>query len=59
MPQLNYPSQFLNATSDGLCKTIRAQYWKTSCANFYRKDGLSATAIIYKRKCRNTEMTAG
>ena len=30
----------------GVVRTIKAQYYKNSLANFIRKDGLGATAVI-------------
>ncbi|WP_156098328.1 hypothetical protein [Prevotella amnii] len=29
-----------------VCRTIKAQYYKVGKANFIRKDGLGATAVI-------------
>jgi len=29
-----------------LCRTIKAQYWKNSFANFVRQDGMGATAVL-------------
>lgn len=36
----------INTDSMGNCRTIRAQYYKNSIANFLAKDGKSATGII-------------
>ena len=36
----------LNPTTDGLCKTIKGQYYKNSLANFIHEDGRSATGVI-------------
>ena len=36
----------LNATPDGVCRTIKAQYGKNSLNNFMRTDGFGATAVI-------------
>ncbi len=36
----------INASTDGTCRTLKANYWKVSCANFIHKDGLGATGII-------------
>lgn len=32
--------------SGGVSKTIKAQYWKNSLANFIRQDGTAATGIM-------------
>lgn len=31
---------------EGVARTIKAQYYKNSLANFIRQDGLGATAVI-------------
>lgn len=31
---------------EGMARTIKAQYYKNSLANFIRQDGLGATAVI-------------
>lgn len=35
----------LNPTKDGICRTIKSQYWKNSLANFIRDGGYGATAV--------------
>lgn len=35
-----------NVCKDGTCRTIKAQYYKNSLANFVREDGLGATCVI-------------
>lgn len=36
----------VNPSLGGVSKTIKAQYWKNSLANFIRSDGTAATGII-------------
>lgn len=36
----------VNPSLGGVSKTIKAQYWKNSLANFIRNDGTAATGII-------------
>ena len=37
----------INTASEGICRTIRAQYWKNSLANFFHVGGgFGATAVI-------------
>ena len=33
-------------TEEGVVRTIKAQYYKNSLANFIRQDGLGATAVM-------------
>jgi hypothetical protein len=35
-----------NPSAGGLCKTIKAQYFKNSLANFIHPGGYGATAVI-------------
>lgn len=36
----------INTCHEGMARTIKAQYYKNSLANFIRQDGLGATAVI-------------
>ena len=36
----------INICRGGVVRTIKAQYYKNSLANFIRQDGLGATAVI-------------
>lgn len=36
----------INATPDGLARTVKAQYYKTGVANLLRTDGFGATGVI-------------
>ena len=50
--------EIVNASIGGgenTVRTIKAQYWKNSVANFVRKDGLGATAVmvIYETNYRH------
>lgn len=36
----------INICIGGSARTIKAQYYKNSLANFIRKDGLGATAVM-------------
>jgi len=36
----------LNPEKDGTCRTIKAQYYKNSTANFIRQDSLGATGVV-------------
>ena len=36
----------INICRGGVVRTIKAQYYKNSLANFIRKDGLGATAVM-------------
>lgn len=36
----------INIYNEGVARTIKAQYYKNSLANFMRQDGLDATAVI-------------
>ena len=36
----------INICRGGVVRTIKAQHYKNSLANFIRKDGLGATAVI-------------
>ena len=36
----------INATPEGLARTIKAQYYKNGVANFLRTDGFGATGVI-------------
>lgn len=36
----------INICMGGVVRTIKAQYYKNSLANFIRQDGLGATAVI-------------
>lgn len=36
----------LNTEKDGTCRTIKAQYFKNSTANFIRQDSLGATGVV-------------
>lgn len=36
----------LNPEPDGTCRTIKANYWKMSRANFVRGGGYGATAVL-------------
>ena len=36
----------INATPEGLARTIKAQYYKNGVANFIRTDGFGATGVI-------------
>lgn len=43
-----------NTASDGTARTIKANYWKDSLANFIRRDdgfGVTAVACIDDRVC--------
>lgn len=45
--QLHYRRQYpLNPERDGMCRTLKAQYSKSSMANFVRSDSLGATGVI-------------
>lgn len=35
-----------NTASDGVGKTVKAVYYKVSCANFLRTDGTGATGVM-------------
>ena len=37
----------INTTPEGLARTIKAQYYKTSVANLVRTDGFGATGVVY------------
>lgn len=43
---------YLSTNVGGVVRTIKAQYWKNSLANYVRSDGLGASAVlvICKRK---------
>lgn len=36
----------INICTRGVARTIKAQYYKNSLANFIRQDGFDATAVI-------------
>ena len=36
----------INICTGGVARTIKAQYYKNSLANFIRQDGLGATAVM-------------
>lgn len=36
----------INTEDDGTCRTIKAQYYKNSTANYIRKDSFGATAVV-------------
>lgn len=35
-----------NICANGTCMTIKAQYWKNSVANYIRRDGMRASAVM-------------
>lgn len=37
----------LNADDEGLCRTIKSQYYKNSRANFEREGSMAATGVIH------------
>ena len=39
-----------NTAEGGVCRTIKAQYYKNGLANFVRADGLGATCVLVKIK---------
>ena len=40
-----------NPEPDGVCRTIKANYWKVSRANFLRRGGYGATAVaVYEKE---------
>ena len=39
----------LNTTPDGFCRTLKAQYYKNSCANFMEGNHFGATGGVSKR----------
>lgn len=49
IPLNAYDDEVINASIGGgpqTCRTIKAQYQKTSLANFVRQDGLGATGVM-------------
>lgn len=48
----------LNPEPDGTCRTIKANYWKMSRANFIRRGGYGATAILVFDSGTNLEVAA-
>ncbi len=40
----------INPDSGGQSKTIKANYWKTSLANFVRQDGFTTSAVLLVRR---------
>lgn len=42
----------LNPTSDGICRTIKSQYYKNSQANFIKQSGQGATGVIVNERER-------
>lgn len=38
----------INPMPDGTCRTIKSQYYKTSCANYIRGGSMGATGVIAK-----------
>lgn len=51
MTQRNKAYIINSACGGGCSRTIKAQYWKNSYANYIRQDGLGASAVleIWKR----------
>lgn len=46
----NVVIESLNPEKDGNCRTIKAQYFKNSTANFIRQDSLGATGVVKIRQ---------
>lgn len=40
----------LNTEHDGTCRTIKAQYYENSTANFVRTDSFGASGVLVSRK---------
>ena len=46
-----------NTTTDGLCQTIKAQYYKNRFINFVEKDGQFAATCVLETYEEDTEQT--
>lgn len=47
----------LNADDEGLCRTIKSQYYKNSRANFEREGSMAATGVIHEPSYRIRKLT--